>query len=106
MVQVTYDIEHNGKEKRDEIAKGYGETSTKYEATFPGTEDVEGFWAICPPAEDGTGLYMTSISRDYMDGSLTFELIGHNSGNEELDMEVSDYMAMIIDSLTFTNYEN
>ena len=47
---------------------------------------------------------MTSISRDYMDGSLTFELTGHNSGNDELDMEVSDYMSSIIDSVTFTTY--
>ncbi len=106
MVLVTYDIEHNGEEMRDEIAKGYGDNATKYEATFPGTEDVEGFWAICPPAADGSGLYMTSISRDYMDGSLTFELTGHNTGDDAVDMEVSDYMAMIIDSLTFTNYEN
>lgn len=103
MVLVTYDVEHNGKEMRDEIAKGYGENATKYDAIFPGTEDVEGFWAICPPAEDGSGLYMTSISRDYMDGSLTFELTGHNTGDDEVDMEVSDSMAMIIDSLTFTN---
>ncbi len=104
MVLVTYDAEHNGKDMRDEIAKGYGETAVKSEAVFPGTEDVKGYWAICPPAEDGSGLYMTSISRDYMDGSLTFELTGHNSGNDELDMEVSDYMSSIIDSVTFTTY--
>ncbi len=45
---------------------------------------------------------MTAIARDYMDGYLLFELTGHNSGDEELDMAVSDYMAAIIDSLTFT----
>lgn len=104
MILATYDVDHNGKEIRDEIAKGYGEAAVKSEAIFPGTEDVEGYWAICPPAEDGSGLYMTSISRDYMDGSLTFELTGHNSGNDELDMEVSDYMSAVIDSLTFATY--
>nr|WP_297708143.1 hypothetical protein [uncultured Butyrivibrio sp.] len=69
---------------------------------FPGTEDVKEYWAVLPPTEEGSRLYMTAIARDYMDGYLLFELTGHNSGDEELDMAVSDYMAAIIDSLTFT----
>ena len=106
MILVTYDIETDGKGARDQRAESWGEKTTKSDAIFPGTEDVPGYWAILPPAEEGSGLYMTSISRDYMDGSLTFELTGHNSGNEELDMEVSDRLALIIDSLTFETYDN
>lgn len=105
MVLVTYDVEHNGKEMRDEKLKSYGETAVGSDSVFPGTEDVEGYWASCPPV-DGLGEYMTSVSRDYMDGSLTFECIGYNSGDEMLDMEVSDYLAMIIDSLEFIQYGN
>ena len=102
MVMVTYDCDHIGAEIRNEYAKEYGDNAVTSDGIFPGTEDVTGYWAMCPPAEEGSGLYMTSISRDYMDGSLTFELIGHNSGDEALDIEVSDRMAMIIDSLTFS----
>ncbi len=101
MILVTYDVEHSGKEMRDEIAKGYGDNVTKSDGIFPGTEDVEGYWAFSSPAEGGSGLCMSSSSRDYMGGSLTFECTEHISGNEALDMEVSDYMSMIIDSLTF-----
>ncbi len=106
LIQVTYDVEHNGKEMRDEIAKGYGEKATTLDAPFTGTEDVQGYWAMVGPDGGGAGLYETAISRDYMDGSLTFECIEHMSGDEALDMEVSDYMAMIIDSVKFESYEN
>lgn len=102
MVMVTYDCDHIGAEIRNEYAKEYGDNAVTSDGIFPGTENVPGYWAMCPPAEEGSGLYMTSISRDYMDGSLTFELIGHNCGDEALDMEVADQMAMIIDSLTFS----
>jgi hypothetical protein len=106
LVQVTYDPDHKGKEKRDEIAAGYGESASSIDSIFPGTEDVEGYWASVGPDGGGAGLYETAITRDYMDGSLTFECIEHMSGMDELDMEVSDYMAMIIDSVKFTTYDN
>jgi hypothetical protein len=38
-----------------------------------------------------------------MDGALVFELTGHMSGDEMLDIEVSDYLADIIDSVQFVN---
>ncbi len=101
LMQVTYDPTLKGKEKRDEIAKGYGEKATTNEAPFTGTEDVEGFWAMVGPDGGGAGLYETCICRDYMEGSLAFECIEHMCGEDELDMEVSDYMAMLIDSVTF-----
>lgn len=101
MIMSTYDADTKGKEARDLRVKDWGETTTASEGIFPGTEDVPGYWASCPAGEGGSGIYMTSVSRDYMDGSLTFEFIGHLSGNEELDTEVSDYMAGIIDSITF-----
>ena len=106
MILATYDVEHNGKEMRDEILKGYGDAATSSEGIFPGTDDIDGYWAFCPPIKEGSGLCMTSVSRDYMGGSLTFECIDHISGNEELDTEISDYLAMIIDSITFTTYAN
>ncbi|MCR5604305.1 MAG: hypothetical protein K6G27_11480 [Lachnospiraceae bacterium] len=43
----------------------------------------------------------TAVARDYMDGYLMFECTGHNSGDEEKDMEMSDILASIIDSIQF-----
>ncbi len=102
MVMVTYDVGKDAKTAIADTAKSWGEKATTSEGVFPGTEDVKGYWAILPPATEGSGLYETAVARDYMDGYLVFELIGHNSGNEELDMAVSDALATIIDSLQFT----
>lgn len=104
MIIVTYDVNKNGKEVRDECLSEWGEATQSSEGPFPGAEEETGYWAVCPPAANGSGLYMTSMSRDYMGGSLTFEVIGHNSGNDELDIAVSDELVAIIDSLTFIEY--
>ena len=102
MISTLYDVDKDAKTAIEDLAKEWGENATTSESIFPGTEDVKGYWAVLPPTEEGSRLYMTAIARDYMDGYLLFELTGHNSGDEELDMAVSDYMAAIIDSLTFT----
>ncbi len=37
------------------------------------------------------------------DGCLIFECLGHNCGDDEIDMAVSDNLALVIDSITFNN---
>ena len=71
--------------------------------TFLGNEDITGYWVSTPVDTEGSGSYMTAVARDYMDGALVFELTGHMSGDEMLDIEVSDYLADIIDSVQFVN---
>lgn len=102
MVMVTYDITSNAEEAIDKIYTSWGsENATKTKSIFPGTENIDGYWASLPPAQKGSGLYQTAIARDYMDGCLIFEVIGHNTGDEEKDMAISDSLAMIIDSISF-----
>ena len=103
MVTATYIADKKPEDVIDELAEGYGDKATKSESTFPGTEDVKGYRASLAPAEDGSGIYFEALAREYMEGTLVFELTGHNSGDDAMDMEVSDQMAMIIDSLTFNN---
>ncbi|SCY55751.1 hypothetical protein SAMN02910292_02077 [Lachnospiraceae bacterium XBB2008] len=104
MVTVTYEVSKTAEEYVNELAESWGKDNvTLTKSTFPGTEDVDGYWAVLPPEEGGSGLYEQAIARDYMDGTLVFELTGHNSGDEAMDMAVSDSLAMIIDSLTFEN---
>ncbi|MCR5654465.1 MAG: hypothetical protein K6G07_02350 [Lachnospiraceae bacterium] len=102
VIIASYKAGEDAKTAADKLAAEYGDGASVTEAPFPNTEGVNGYWVQLPTSEeDGTGLYMTCVLRDYKDGVLSFELTGHNSGDDEKDMAVSDHMAMIIDSLTF-----
>lgn len=102
VITVTYDVENTGEAAIKKLGESWGSDKTTYsEGPFPGAEDVTGYWATLPPSEDGSGLYETAIGRDYMDGALIFELTGHNGEDDAQNMEVSDQMASVIDSLTF-----
>ncbi|MCR4740088.1 MAG: hypothetical protein K5886_07495 [Lachnospiraceae bacterium] len=104
MLTVTYDISSTDPETIvDGLISDWGEKAVKSEGTFPSDENVPIFRASLPVDESGSGMYMEAIVRSYMEGCLIFELTGHNSGDDELDMGVSDMMAMLIDSVTFTD---
>ncbi|MBR5635813.1 MAG: hypothetical protein IKW81_02640 [Pseudobutyrivibrio sp.] len=103
MITVTYTVDNNGEGAIKAIGEGWGDKTTYTESIFPGTEDVKGYWAVCASEEGDSGLYMTAIARDYMDGALVFEFTEHHSGDEMIDIAVSDYLAAIIDSLEFLN---
>ena len=107
MITVTYTVENRAEAAIKELGESWGSKDTTYsQGPFPGAaEDVTGYRASLPPSGEGSGLYMEAVGRDYMDGALIFELTGHMAGDEELDMEVSDRLAGIIDSLTF-DFEN
>ena len=101
MITVTYTVDNDAEAAIKELGESWGDKTTYSEATFPGTSDVKGYWASLDPEEGGSGAYSTAVARDYMDGAIIFELTGHNGEDEEMNMEVSDYMAGIIDSLTW-----
>lgn len=104
VITATYDVSCTAKEAVDNIVKGWGNDNvTQMDTVFPGTEDVPEYFAMLPPADEGSGLYETVIARDYMDGCLIFECLGHNCGDDEIDMAVSDNLALVIDSITFNN---
>ena len=101
MITVRYTVEDKGEAAIKKLGESWGGEVSYSEGPFPGAEDVTGYWAVLPPAEDGSGMYMTAIGRDYMDGAIIFELTGHNGNDEEMNMAVSDHMASVIDSLTW-----
>ena len=102
MVTASYNANMTVQEKIEELKEVYGEGNTYSEGIFPGTEDVTGYWISSPVYADNPGLHRTAILREYMDGYLMFEVIGQLSGDEKIDTEISDYLAEIIDSVTFT----
>ncbi len=75
------------------------------ESFFPGTENGWGFWATLQNSGEGSGLVETAIAVEYNEKVLLCENIAHITGDEALDMEVSDCLAMIIDSITFEDFQ-
>ncbi len=104
VIMASYNVDMTVEEKVEELKKSYGETATSFDGIFPGTEDVTGYW-VNAGSDEGSGLYQTAILREYMDGYLLFEITSHMSGDEEMDTEVSDNIANVIDSITFENFE-
>jgi hypothetical protein len=103
MITATYTVDNNAEGAIKELGASYGDGATYTEGSFPGAEDVTGYWVSTPVDKEGSGSYMTAVARDYMDGALVFELDGHMGNDDEQNMEVSDSLAMVIDSLTFDN---
>ncbi len=104
MITVTYTVDGGAEEMIKKLGESWGDDTYYNEGPFPGAEDVTGYWAVLAPAEGGSGMYETAMARDYMDGALIFEMIGHNGEDEEMNMAVSDAMAGVIDSLTWAEY--
>ncbi len=103
MITASYEVGSDAKTAVADKAKAYGDGATTSEASFPGAEDVIGYWAMTAPSTEGSGLIETVVARDYMDGYLMFEMTTHNSGDDAIDIPVSDALAAVIDSLTFNN---
>ncbi len=103
MLTATYTIDNKGEAAIKEVGSAYGDKADYFEGTFPGTEDVKGYWVSVPVDYEGSGAYMTAVARDYMDGALIFQLDGHMGSDEENNMAVSDALAAVIDSLEFQN---
>ncbi|MCR5474845.1 MAG: hypothetical protein K6F28_06535 [Lachnospiraceae bacterium] len=104
MITASYNVDKDAKTAVTDLSREWGDKASMTEGTFPGTDDVEGYYLSLPPENEGSGLYSVAIARDYMDGYLLFELTGYNSGEEEADMAVSDALAGVIDSIEFTTY--
>ncbi len=104
MITASYNVDKDAKTAIDDLAKDYGDKATISEITFPGTEDVKGYYLDSNSSGEGSGLYMSAMARDLMDGYLLFEFTEHKSGDEEMDMAVGDALAAIIDSLQFVPY--
>ena len=104
MVTATYGVDKDAKTMIEDLQKQWGEGTQTYESSFPGAEDVTGYWVTLSPTVEGSGLYETAVARDYMDGYLIFEMTAHTSGDDAIDIPVSDALATIIDSLEFIQY--
>ena len=105
MITVTYTVENKAEAAIKELGGSWGNNTQYSEGPFPGASYAKGYWAVLPPEKDGSGLSMTAIARDYMDGALIFECTEHLGNDDEMNMAVSDALAGIIDSLNWKVFD-
>ncbi len=104
MITASYITGKDAETYIKDLAASWSDKATTGEFAFPSDNSIKGFRAdLIPEAgSEGSGLYESAVARDYKDGVLVFELTGHNCGDDAIDIPASDALAMIIDSLTFT----
>ena len=108
MVTIRCIADKQPEEVLYEVTSEWGadqEDITRNEGIFPGTDDQWGYWRILPPAEEGSGLSEAAIAGEYNGGVLLFEITSHISGDDEMDMAVSDTLSEVIASITYENFE-
>ncbi len=86
----------------NEIGKPYGGKAYYTQGIFPGTDDAKGYYVTIAPDKEGSGFCMSAAARDYKDGALVFESFEHMGEDEFNNIEVSDALASIIDSVQFS----
>lgn len=100
MVTITTLEGTTAEAARAEMVETWGNPDGVYmfESPFMSTEE-EAYWATMSPSEDSVPMYETVITVDHNGKTFLIEGIEHKSGNEEIDMAVSDTLASIIDSM-------
>ncbi len=101
MITATYIADKKAADAVKVLGKAYGKDASYSEAPFINGDDVTGYWVSTTPDTEGSGAYMTAVARDYRGGALLFELNGHMGNDEDNNMEVSDALAEVLDSLEF-----
>ena len=100
MLTVTPVADSPVVEALDELTAGWGdpEAIQSMEAPFLGDESTTGYWRILEDPGEGSGLSETAIGIDYKGGALLFDVLVHRSGDDEIDIPMSDMLAEVLDS--------
>lgn len=108
MVTISYIEKKQPEEVLAECTESWSEdpeTIERSEGIFPGTTDQWGYWRNLVVEKEGSGLSQSAIAGQYNGGVLLFEITAHTSGNDDVDLPVSDALAAIIDSITYEDFE-
>ncbi len=100
MLTITPVADSPAVEALDELTAGWGEADAikSMEAPFLGDESTTGYWRILEDSGEGSGLSETAIGIDYKGGALLFDVLVHRSGDDEIDIPMSDALAEVLDS--------
>ena len=100
MVTITYVADKSPEEViADAVSDWNEEEVVTTEGTYMDTEMP--FIMKELHSEEGSGQSSSFTAISYNDGTVLLETVTHSSGNDEIDIPVSDAIANIFDSLTF-----
>ncbi len=102
MMTVSKSDASTAAEARDAIAESWGNGDNLIKSESPLMDTgKDGYWLIQPLEEGGSGLTETVITTTHDNQVFVFDLTTHVGDDEAMNMQISDTMAMIIDSLQF-----
>jgi len=106
MLVISYITDKQPEEALYDLTSAWGdqESIKRSEGFMPGTDDKWGYWRIMDSTADGSGLNQTAIAGEYNGGVLMFEIISHVSGDDGMDMAVSDTLSELINSITYDDF--
>ena len=81
-----------------------GTKTTVEGGIFPGTTDKWAYWIDFENPDDKSGNSESIILGEYKGGTLELDFRTHKAGDDEIDIPVSDALAMIVDSLKFDDF--
>jgi len=89
-----------------ELTSAWGdeEKIERSEGIFPGTQDKWGYWRVLRAEEGSSGLSETAIAGEYNGGVLLFDILAHVSGDEAIDIPMSDALSELINSITYKDF--
>ncbi len=81
-----------------------GTKTTVEGGIFPGTTDKWAYWLDFENPDEKDGYRESIILGEYKGGTLGLDFRTHKAGDDEIDIPVSDALAMIVDSLKFDDF--
>ena len=107
MVIISYIADKQPEEALYELTSSWGdqESINRSEGFLPGTDDKWGYWRTLITTDSGSGIGESAIAGEYNGGTIMFEILSHMSGDDKIDMAVSDALSEIINSITYYNFE-
>ncbi|MBQ7535529.1 MAG: hypothetical protein IJT43_07920 [Stomatobaculum sp.] len=90
-----------------ELTSSWGdqEKIDRSEGFFPGAPENWAFWRVMNADTASDGIARTAIAGEYNGGVLYFDVETTPTGDDATDMQVSDVLAEVIDSIEFENFE-
>jgi len=106
LVKISYIADKQPEEVLYDLTSTWGDQESIYrsEGFLPGTDDKWGYWRMLNVESGEAAMSENAIAGEYNGGVILFESLFHMSGNDEIDMPVSDVLSGIVDSITYDSF--
>ena len=107
MLEIRFVDKKQPQEVLGEVTENWGdqEKIRRFEGVMPGTKDMWAFWRDMTEADEESGLKKSAIAGEYNGGALLFDFTTYLTGDDAKDIPVSDCLAELLNSITYSNFE-